>query len=256
MKYLLLFIVLNYTYVISAQETHVIEPSQLEVRYKVKLDMTKNPGDLYILRCGKNVSEYFSFYTLRRDSLMNSSDKSAQDMILDEDYEAAIHRDEPNKQLPESPGCSDYLYRYIKKGKLVSYSPIFDTNYRIEENTPFIDWKINEDSTLEVCGYKCYYAQTDFRGRKWQVWFTSDIPLSIGPWKLGGLPGLILKAECTNYIHIDAIELLSKNLSPVTFYNFYKFKFEDIDRLKFLRVRNNPKSYPSKTRIIPTMELK
>ena len=34
-----------------------------------------------------------------------------------------------------------------------------------------------------------------FRGRDYRALFTMNIPLSVGPWKFGGLPGLILKVE-------------------------------------------------------------
>lgn len=34
-----------------------------------------------------------------------------------------------------------------------------------------------------------------FKGRRWIVWYSPEISSSEGPWKLFGLPGLILKAE-------------------------------------------------------------
>lgn len=58
-----------------------------------------------------------------------------------------------------------------------------------------IEWAIREDSTSTVLGYDCMLAESDYHGRHWRAWFTLDIPMSSGPWKLRGLPGLILKAE-------------------------------------------------------------
>ena len=55
---------------------------------------------------------------------------------------------------------------------------------------------------------------------------TMDIPLSLGPWKFGGLPGLILLVECKDFISIEAVGLKTKGASPVTFYNFHNYKFE------------------------------
>lgn len=53
------------------------------------------------------------------------------------------------------------------------------------------DWKIlNETKLIE--NFKCYKAITSFRGRNFVAWFTNDIPISDGPNKYGGLPGLII----------------------------------------------------------------
>jgi hypothetical protein len=53
-------------------------------------------------------------------------------------------------------------------------------------------WSIKNE-TKTILGHTVQKATTQFRGRDYVVWFTSDIPLSNGPWKFGGLPGLILE---------------------------------------------------------------
>ncbi|MCW5923695.1 MAG: GLPGLI family protein [Saprospiraceae bacterium] len=42
--------------------------------------------------------------------------------------------------------------------------------------------------------YDCRRATGKFRGREYEAWYTLDIPIPSGPYKLGGLPGLILEA--------------------------------------------------------------
>jgi GLPGLI family protein len=56
------------------------------------------------------------------------------------------------------------------------------------------DWQLVEGDSI-VCGYPCHKAQTTFRGRAWTAWYTLDLPYNDGPWKLCGLPGLILHAQ-------------------------------------------------------------
>ncbi|MCL1671687.1 GLPGLI family protein [Elizabethkingia ursingii] len=41
--------------------------------------------------------------------------------------------------------------------------------------------------------YKLQKATGYFGGRKWIAWFTQDIPIPEGPYKFGGLPGLIVE---------------------------------------------------------------
>ena len=65
---------------------------------------------------------------------------------------------------------------------------------RCEEPAEKPRWTLTQD-TLTLLGYRCTRATTQFKGRQWSAWYAADIPVSEGPWKLCGLPGLILKAE-------------------------------------------------------------
>ena len=235
-----------------AQETHVIEPSILEVRYEVTHEKDK---DMYALRCGKNVSQYFSLNKLRDDSLRASPDPAMRNIVLDEMLEAAMHRDDPTKQRPASPGHGDFLYWNLTEGKVSVYTSIFGSKYLVEEDIPVMDWEIAEDSVQTILGYECHKATTAFRGRVWTVWYAEDIPVSLGPWKLNGLTGMILQAECNNYIIITASSITTSHLTPVTFYNFLGHKFEPVEREKYMKMKNNPNAYPSGTIMTPPMEL-
>lgn len=70
------------------------------------------------------------------------------------------------------------------------------------------DWAM-DDGTTKVMGYKCRKARLKYGGREWIAWYTPDLPISNGPWKFHGLPGLILKAEDTTGTHrFEAYSLL------------------------------------------------
>lgn len=70
-----------------------------------------------------------------------------------------------------------------------------DHSYSFKCEEPFSDikWEIG-DSTKNILGYECIQAATDYHGRRWTAWFAPEIPTIDGPWKLCGLPGLILEA--------------------------------------------------------------
>ena len=73
-----------------------------------------------------------------------------------------------------------------------------DNGFRyVKEPTPKIDWKISSE-TKKIGTKEVYKATASFRGRHFTAWFSPDIPLPYGPWKLQGLPGLILEAYDTH----------------------------------------------------------
>ena len=71
---------------------------------------------------------------------------------------------------------------------------IFPHDYEGNEATPDIAWTLSED-TVTVSGYLCQQATATFRGVEWHVCYTEEIPSSAGPWRLRGLPGLIVEAK-------------------------------------------------------------
>lgn len=64
-----------------------------------------------------------------------------------------------------------------------------------KEKRTQIPWEIEEKSKDSILGFACKKATGKFRGRVYTVWFTEEIPARFGPWKLNGLPGLILEAK-------------------------------------------------------------
>jgi len=86
---------------------------------------------------------------------------------------------------------TDY-YNFNKENKLFTVEKLM-REYLIEEETPKFDWKISKD-TLSFSGLKCQKATASFGGRNWIAWFAPELPFPNGPWKLNGLPGLIIDA--------------------------------------------------------------
>lgn len=57
-----------------------------------------------------------------------------------------------------------------------------------------IAWKLFPNQKKKIANFTCYRAEGDFRGRRYVAWYCPELPYPYGPWKLRGLPGLILEA--------------------------------------------------------------
>ena len=196
----------------SSGKTHVIEPAILEVRYD---SWQAEYDDSYILRIGKTANQFFSYYRYRDDSLMYTSEATMQ--IAIQEFIDSSGKNVPRaKKLKTSTIGNEWLYQ-----------------------------DLHADSVMTILGMECHKATTKFRGRVWEVWFTEEIPISLGPWKLGGLPGLILKATADHdFIKFTAISIKNESINPVTFYNWGDEKFYQMTREKFLRYKNRPRTIP------------
>ena len=66
--------------------------------------------------------------------------------------------------------------------------------FHVEDSFLEKKWVITNDKK-DIQGYQTYKATIHLRGTDWEVWYAPDLPYSYGPWKLNGLPGLILEAK-------------------------------------------------------------
>jgi GLPGLI family protein len=92
----------------------------------------------------------------------------------------------------------EVIYRNFNTEKITLRFPksAAFVEYIVNDTWLKIKWEIKEEM-MSIGKFKCKKAIGDFRGRTYIVWFTEEIPLPYGPFKLNGLPGLILEAEDT-----------------------------------------------------------
>lgn len=87
-----------------------------------------------------------------------------------------------------------------EKTEVVSLEPLYPYRYITHEPLAKVEWELADD-TLTINELFCQRAVGKLYGKSWTVWYTEEIPSSAGPWKLRGLPGLIVKAEDKEGIH-------------------------------------------------------
>lgn len=90
--------------------------------------------------------------------------------------------------------------------------------YYVAEKTPGINWQLKKD-TKKIGAFTAYKATGKFRGRMYTAWYVLEVPLPYGPWKLQGLPGLIVEAydEYNEmYLYFKSLEFPTSNRTPIT----------------------------------------
>ena len=158
-----------------------------ELSFKPKKDSAKTEKVMMSLDITKEKSIY-------RDYTM-----AAQDSILKVEIEA-MQKSGTYKDISKSikmPKFSYKVYKFYPEMK-IQYSDRVANGFQpmnigYDEDLKF-NWKIENDKE-KIGEYSTQKATTEYGGRKWTAWFSTDIPFQDGPYKFYGLPGLIVKLE-------------------------------------------------------------
>lgn len=92
-----------------------------------------------------------------------------------------------------SSEINEYYYMHPANQNLKRVYKFEGNEFLIDDVYPAQNWILSEE-TKSIGDYTCQKAEATFKGRKYTAWFTTEIPFPFGPWKLHGLPGLILEA--------------------------------------------------------------
>ena len=203
---------------------------QYDYTYVVDTLSGKTVKDWLVLQIGKNISKCYSYYSMQVDSIFASPDR---DVILRQQINAAIgsKTEWPHKRMKA------YVYKNYPQGKMTVTDGLLIQDYIYEDTLYAQNW-VMQDSSKLILGHECQKAVCHYRGHCWTAWFAMDIPITDGPWKLCGLPGLILEATTEDNSHafkLLGLEKVSKE--PIVFSKTYvgNNKFEKTTFEKFLK---------------------
>ena len=224
---------------VSAKKKKEYPCAQIKVEYSYPHKRLKTDAKAYddeysmILLANSTFSKFFSPRTEYNDSMQSTpSGKRIWNKMFDEGVRRRIETGD-DSMIPSSKGAL-YVFKSVGDSTVTVYdqSGMLEYGYYTEPLAE-MTWQIG-DSTKIVLGYECVMAETDYHGRHWTVWFTPEIPVQDGPWKLCGLPGLILEAtEPTGQHKFIATGIESSNREIMPIYS--PKKYDRMTRKEMLR---------------------
>lgn len=183
--------------------------------FKADSTLSNKSDDILTLYIGDNKSIFQNDKKYKIDSIIDS---------------------QPYFQMSSRPmfKVSHVVKKEFNQPDLIYSDKIDNVNFGYKEKNPPMQWKlINEKKNILT--YECYKAETTFRGRNFIAWYTKDIPISDGPYKFAGLPGLILEVYDDNdNFHYKLLAITKKQQDIL-----YDENINFIERNKMIEARMN-----------------
>ncbi|MEX6690955.1 GLPGLI family protein [Danxiaibacter flavus] len=217
LKYYLIFSTVLFVNIVAAQG----EFSQLKVVYEFKhvrdLRQKNSPyiSDM-VLSIGKTSSIYTSqfLYSVNLENKNDSSGNARKGAGV-----SAGRHVEREMAIGPAIEVTKYgiaeiqeIYKDFSDQKMEINANLGIKLLYVESPVPKINWEFQSDKK-KIGEYNCQKATCHFGGRKYEAWFTPELPYRDGPWKLNGLPGLVLEAsDSTNEIAFKFKNLVHNNL--------------------------------------------
>lgn len=170
-------------------------------------------------------------------SLFESAVQNETDSIL------YFGQENPNNIRRPIPA---FLYKILKRpGEIWTYDDLLRTKedvanqgFKYMEKPEEMVWQLTGE-IVQIGNLSCQIARTNFGNRQWAAYFADTIPISDGPYKFAGLPGLIVRLQDDRqHWTFDMISLESGNQSfHATLQSVANYA--QTDKLNFFRKRRH-----------------
>src|SRR6202012_2703152 len=185
-KLIIIIVLILPVLVASAQKP---DTAQILVHYKFShVRDTNNPTHPY--------TESMVLFVGKASSSFKSYDRQLQNELYRRQMQEAINNSpDGNIRLDRHiTGSGTEYYQFINYRKLVRKEVTMMDSYIINDVLPVINWRISSEKA-NFGELHCQKATCHFKGRDYTAWFCPDLPVRVGPWKLNGLPGVIVDAR-------------------------------------------------------------
>lgn len=205
-----------------------LEAGSIEVFYNLKfqhdsMESNRIGEELMLLISGQNFSVFSSYNMYKLDSTNIHLDIATIQQLRQNHFSV----------LPPPSRFNYFIYKNFPKGKITTTGYIMPDHFKYSE--PLLDkgWILTREKKV-ISGYSAQKATINFGGRSWVAWFTPEIPISEGPYKFSGLPGLIIFLHDTKNHYV--FEMVSFNHNTNRSIEFPEKRYIEISKKNFLKV--------------------
>ncbi|MCQ4034954.1 GLPGLI family protein [Kaistella montana] len=154
-----------------------------------KQEITKELMNLDILKDG---STFYSRDVFVSDSIMNA--------YFENQIKTTGSMNVDSKIMSQRKGSVRYkILKEYPEFNIFTATNIGIDSYKVADDRKLV-WSILSDKQ-KIGEFNAQKATTEFAGRQWVAWFSTELPFQDGPYKFHGLPGLIIKLEDRTKTH-------------------------------------------------------
>ena len=129
------------------------------------------------------------------------------------------------------------IYKNYPTGRITYVDKVMPTFLQYDEDINLFKWQLaNQVDTIG--DYVVHCAYTDYGGRHWVAWYTTDIPINDGPYKFQGLPGLIIRLYDDQKHYMFNLIKMERSDEPMLI-EFMEMGYVQTSRSDFLKAQEN-----------------
>jgi len=212
----------------------VVDSSNVRIYYALNADSLNNQDtyvDLRVLEVGRRVTKCSSQFVSEGEEHQKEVLKTWRNIHPNAD---GVPRPHPiHGKRADYWNEIQYTDIYIEGQTATEYHTMphgfQGENGCVVEHYPSQDWTLGHE-TATILGHQCQSATCHWHGRDFVAWFAFDIPIRHGPWKFGGLPGLILKVQDVDGFYTFEAVAIKREKEPIIRYAYDGYRKTNRDR--------------------------